>query len=77
MKPEGAGGHGDVCSAHGRAGARVQHLAGQPPALGELESKGPPSPRIEDDIRREIAQVAAELGADITPAHEGMRIAVQ
>lgn len=34
------------------------------------------SPRIEDEIRREIAQVAAELGADITPAHEGMRIAV-
>jgi len=34
------------------------------------------SPHIEDDIRREIAQVAAELGADITPAYEGMRIAV-
>jgi len=34
------------------------------------------SPHIEDDIRRELAQVTAELGADITPAHEGMRIAV-
>jgi ribonuclease BN (tRNA processing enzyme) len=34
------------------------------------------SPHIEDDIRREIAQVAAELGADITPAYEGMRIVV-
>jgi ribonuclease BN (tRNA processing enzyme) len=34
------------------------------------------SPHIEDDIRREVAQVAAELGAGITPAHEGMRIAV-
>lgn len=34
------------------------------------------SPHIEDEIRREIAQVAAEMGADITPAHEGMRIVV-
>ena len=32
------------------------------------------SPHIEDVIRQEIAQVAAELEAEITPGHEGMEV---
>jgi len=32
------------------------------------------SPHIEDQIRDEVAQVAAELGAQITPGHEGMEV---
>ena len=32
------------------------------------------SPHIESDIRNEVAQVAAELGADITVGYEGMKV---
>lgn len=32
------------------------------------------SPRIEDEIRAEVARVAEELGAEITLGHEGMKV---
>lgn len=32
------------------------------------------SPHIENDIRKEVAQVAAELGAEITVGYEGMKV---
>jgi hypothetical protein len=34
------------------------------------------SPYLEDDIRKEVAQVAKELDADITLAHEGMKLSL-
>ena len=34
------------------------------------------APELEDQIREEVGQVAAELGADITLGYEGMKISL-